>query len=97
MQIGELAQRAGVNVQTVRFYERRALLDAPKRKASGYRVYQEADLLRLRFILHAKSLGFTLGEIRRRGCGTHLTPLRAWPREGRSAPPAATEARPREA
>ena len=63
MQIGELAERAGVNVQTVRYYERRDLLPEPDRKASGYRVYEEEDLLRLRFILRAKDLGFTLSEI----------------------------------
>ena len=63
MQIGELAERAGVNVQTVRYYERRGLLPEPERKASGYRIYDEGDALRLRFILRAKALGFTLSEI----------------------------------
>jgi MerR family transcriptional regulator, copper efflux regulator len=64
MKIGELAETAGVNVQTVRFYERRGLLPAPERTESGYRSYDEPDLLRLRFILRAKVLGFTLTEIR---------------------------------
>jgi MerR family transcriptional regulator, copper efflux regulator len=64
MKIGELADSAGVNVQTVRFYERRGLLPQPERTASGYREYDEADLHRLRFILRAKELGFTLSEIR---------------------------------
>jgi MerR family copper efflux transcriptional regulator len=64
MQIGELAKQAGVNVQTIRFYERKKLLPAPKRKPSGYRVYSEEDLHRLRFIRQAKSLGFSLDEIR---------------------------------
>lgn len=63
MRIGELAERAGVNVQTVRYYERRGLLPEPDRKPSGYRLYGEEDLLRLRFILRAKALGFTLAEI----------------------------------
>jgi MerR family copper efflux transcriptional regulator len=63
MQIGELAQRAGVNVQTVRYYERRGLMPEPDRKPSGYRVYDERDVLRLKFVLRAKSLGFTLSEI----------------------------------
>lgn len=63
MTIGELARRAGVNVQTVRFYERRGLLEAPARRASGYREYGRATLERLRFIRRAQELGFTLAEI----------------------------------
>ena len=61
--IGELARRAGVNVQTVRYYERRGLLDEPTRRESGYRVYDASVLQRLRFIRRAQELGFTLGEI----------------------------------
>jgi MerR family mercuric resistance operon transcriptional regulator len=61
--IGELARRAGVNVQTVRYYERRGLLDEPERRDSGYRVYHTSVLQRLRFIRRAQELGFTLGEI----------------------------------
>ena len=64
MQIGELAQRAGVSVQTVRYYERCGLLRKPERKPSLYRVYSDADVRRLQFILHAKALGFTLDEIK---------------------------------
>ena len=64
MQIGELAEQAGVNVQTVRFYERRRLLPVPPRTHSGYREYGEQELKQLRFIRQAKSLGFTLDEIR---------------------------------
>lgn len=63
MTIGELAGRAGVGVQTVRYYERRELLPEPDRTASGYRAYTEAHLHRLRFVLRAKELGFTLSEI----------------------------------
>jgi len=63
MQIGEMAERAGVSVQAVRYYERRGLLPEPGRKASGYRIYEASDALRLRFILRAKALGFTLSEI----------------------------------
>ncbi len=61
--IGELARRAGVNVQTVRYYERRSLLDEPTRRESGYRVYDASVLQRLRFIRRAQELGFTLDEI----------------------------------
>ncbi len=51
-------------MQTVRFYERRGLLPDPQRKESGYRLYGEEDLRRLRFIRQAKSLGFSLDEIK---------------------------------
>ncbi len=64
MQIGELAEQAGVSVQTVRFYERRKLLPEPPRTHSGYREYGEQELKQLRFIRQAKGLGFTLDEIR---------------------------------
>lgn len=63
MMIGELASRAGVNVQTVRYYERRGLLREPERTSSGYRQYSTESLKRLRFIKGAQELGFTLGEI----------------------------------
>ncbi|NOY76486.1 MAG: heavy metal-responsive transcriptional regulator [Calditrichaeota bacterium] len=61
--IGQLAKQAGLNIQTIRYYERRGLLPAPKRRESGYRYYLAEDLSRLEFIKHAKSLGFSLNEI----------------------------------
>jgi MerR family transcriptional regulator, copper efflux regulator len=61
--IGKVASRAGVGVETVRFYERRGLLAEPDRKASGYRQYGEDVVARLRFIRRAKELGFTLKEV----------------------------------
>lgn len=64
MQIGELADQAGVTVQTVRFYERRRLLPEPARTDSGYRTYGPEELRRLQFIRQAKALGFSLDEIR---------------------------------
>ena len=64
MKIGELARRAGVNIDTVRYYERQGLLPKAERLASGYRVYTEEDAKRLRFVRRAKALGFTLLEIR---------------------------------
>ncbi|MEJ7747256.1 MAG: heavy metal-responsive transcriptional regulator [Luteimonas sp.] len=63
MKIGELARRAGVNIDTVRYYERQSLLPAPQRLASGYRHYDPGDVARLRFVRRAKALGFTLIEI----------------------------------
>ncbi len=65
MTIGELAKKAAVNVQTVRYYEREGLLpDAHRWPDSGYRDFDDEALLRLRFIRSAKDLGFTLREIR---------------------------------
>ena len=62
--IGQLAKRADVGVETVRFYERKALLAEPDRRPSGYRQYDEEVVDRLRFIKRAKELGFTLNEIK---------------------------------
>ncbi|HJT75997.1 MAG TPA: MerR family DNA-binding protein [Gemmataceae bacterium] len=61
--IGQIAQRAQVGVETVRFYERQGLLEEPARKESGYRQYTVDVVARLRFIRRAKELGFTLKEI----------------------------------
>ena len=61
--IGRLAKQAGVGVDTVRFYERRGLLPQPQRTASGYRMYGEETISRIRFVRRAKRLGFTLDEI----------------------------------
>ncbi|HEB85365.1 MAG TPA: MerR family transcriptional regulator [Bacteroidetes bacterium] len=63
MPIGRLAKMAGVNVETVRYYERRGLMPPPRRRASGYRHYSRRDLERMLFIRRAKELGFTLKEI----------------------------------
>lgn len=64
MKIGELANRSGVGIDTVRYYERQGLLPPPARLASGYRRYDATDIARLRFVRRAKALGFTLVEIR---------------------------------
>ena len=63
MRTGELARRAGVNIETLRFYERQRLLRSPSRTASGYRDYNEGDLEVVRFIKQCQHLGFTLKEI----------------------------------
>lgn len=60
---GEVAEQAGVNIQTVRYYERRGLLPAPARKPSGYRQYENDHVVRIRFIKRAQELGFTLSEV----------------------------------
>ncbi len=64
MQIGELARAAGVNIQTIRFYERENLLPPPPRTASGYRDYGQRDLDRVLFIRRNHEIGFTLTEVR---------------------------------
>jgi len=64
MRIGELARRTGVRVSTLRYYEQVGLLPA-QRSESGYRQFTPEAIQRVQFILHAKSLGFTLREIRR--------------------------------
>jgi MerR family copper efflux transcriptional regulator len=64
LSIGQLARRAEVAVDTVRYYERNDLLSPLGRLASGYRRYGESELRRLRFIRRAKALGFTLEDIR---------------------------------
>lgn len=62
--IGQLAEQAHVNRETVRYYERRRLLQRPSRSIAGYRVFSDDALRRLRFIRHAKVLGFSLEEIK---------------------------------
>jgi MerR family copper efflux transcriptional regulator len=61
--IGKLALEAGVNVETIRYYQRRRLLSKPQRPAAGFRSYTEQDLQRIRFIKRAQELGFSLKEI----------------------------------
>ena len=62
--IGQLAARAGVSIDTVRYYERSGLLAPQTRLASGYRRYSELQIARLRFIRRAQELGFSLKDIR---------------------------------
>lgn len=64
LKIGQVAAQGGVNLQTLRYYEREKLLPEPPRLASGYRVFSEDTVRRVRFIKRAQRLGFTLAEIR---------------------------------
>jgi|SRR5277367_5378979 len=64
MKIGELAKKAGVNIQTIRFYEREQILREPRRTASGYRAFTDEDLQHVVFIKVCQNIGFTLSEIR---------------------------------
>lgn len=74
LKVGEVAKNAGVNLQTIHYYERRGLLPKPPRTNSNYRAYPEDAVLRVRFIKRAQELGFTLKEIE------ELLSLRARPR-----------------
>src|SRR5712692_121453 len=61
--IGQIASAAHVNIQTIRYYERRGLFPTPRRTPAGYRQYAEDAVARLRFIKHAQELGFSLQEV----------------------------------
>src|SRR5687768_12664482 len=73
MRIGELARQAGVDVQTVRYYEREGLLEAPARTGSGYRTYGPQHLERLNFVRHCRSL-----DLRRLAGGVPSAANRTW-------------------
>jgi Cu(I)-responsive transcriptional regulator len=64
MRIGTVAMQSGVNVQTLRFYERQGLVAPPERSTGGYREYEPDTVQVVRFIRRAKELGFSLAEIR---------------------------------
>ncbi len=64
LKIGQVAGLAEVGVETIRFYERRGLIEEPPRRASGYRQYPPEAVARIRFIRRAKGLGFSLQEIK---------------------------------
>jgi MerR family mercuric resistance operon transcriptional regulator len=62
--IGRLAEQAGVNVETIRFYERRGLLRQPRAPASGWRVYDDSAVWVIHYIKLGRQLGFTLSELK---------------------------------
>jgi DNA-binding transcriptional MerR regulator len=64
MAIGALSKRTGVNIETIRYYERVGVLPKARRQESGRRCYAEADVRRLAFIRHARELGFELSSVR---------------------------------
>jgi DNA-binding transcriptional MerR regulator len=64
LRIGELARITGLSIKTIRYYERRGLLEQPSRTEGGYRLYGPEEVARLRFVQRAKLLGLTLEEIR---------------------------------
>ena len=62
--IGVLSRRTGINIETIRFYEKEGLIPAPPRTEGGHRVYQDEHFRRLIFIRRSRELGFTLEEVR---------------------------------
>ena len=72
--IGQVAKQANVNIETLRYYERRGLIPRPRRTVANYRVYSSDNLRRVKFIKQAQGLGFSLQEIKK------LLALRATPR-----------------
>jgi MerR family mercuric resistance operon transcriptional regulator len=64
MRIGELAERTGVKIETIRYYERIGLLRVPHRTLGGLRFYSEGDALRLHFVRRSRELGFSLEDVR---------------------------------
>lgn len=63
LKISQLSKLAGISIETIRFYERRGLLEKPPRSQSGYRLYSPKTITRIKFIKRAKELGFSLKEI----------------------------------
>jgi DNA-binding transcriptional MerR regulator len=63
MEIGELSRRSGVNIETIRYYERIGVLPKPVRQQNGRRTYVEGDARRLGFVRHARALGFDLPDV----------------------------------
>jgi DNA-binding transcriptional MerR regulator len=64
LKIGELARQTGLSIKTIRYYERRGLLEQPPRTQGGYRLYGPEEVASVRFVQRAKLLGLTLAEIR---------------------------------
>lgn len=64
MQRAELARQTGCNLETIRYYEKIGMMPDPPRTGSGYRVYDDGHVSRLRFIMRARELGFAVGQVR---------------------------------
>jgi MerR family transcriptional regulator, mercuric resistance operon regulatory protein len=64
LSIGKLSQQSGVNIETIRYYEKIGVMPAPGRSAGGFRVYEPDHLKRLSFVRRSRQLGFSLDEIR---------------------------------
>jgi MerR family mercuric resistance operon transcriptional regulator len=64
LSIGKMSKQSGVNIETIRFYEKIGVMPAPRRRANGYRLYDADHLMRLSFVRRSRELGFSLDEIR---------------------------------
>lgn len=64
MKVNELSKRTGINLETIRYYEKQGILPEPKRAANGYRQYDEESVAQLNFIKNCRTLGFSLEDIR---------------------------------
>ena len=64
LSIGALSERSGVNIETIRYYERIGVMPTPARSASGYRIYEAGHVRRLHFVRRGRELGFSLDELR---------------------------------
>jgi MerR family transcriptional regulator, mercuric resistance operon regulatory protein len=64
LQIGQVARKTGLSIDTIRFYEKSGVVPRPARTEAGYRVYREGEVANLQFIKNAQQLGFSLNEIR---------------------------------
>src|SRR5579884_2217193 len=64
IRIGKVSQATGLSIDTIRFYEKRGLLDRPLRSEGGFRLFDAEDIQRMQFIRRAQQLGFSLAEIR---------------------------------
>jgi len=62
--ISKAAQRAGVGIETIRYYQRRGLIEEPAKPVEGYRLYPEQTIARVRFIKRAQELGFSLKDVK---------------------------------
>jgi DNA-binding transcriptional MerR regulator len=69
--IGEIAQQTGVSVETLRYYEKRRLVNAPPRTEGGFRLYSGDAVQQVRFIKQAQSLGLTLDDVQQLVTGRH--------------------------
>lgn len=64
MKVNELSKRTGINLETIRYYEKQGILPEPKRAANGYRQYDEESVAQVNFIKNCRTLGFSLEDIR---------------------------------
>lgn len=64
MKVNELSKRTGINLETIRYYEKQGILPKPQRSANGYRQYDEESVAQLNFVKNCRTLGFSLEDIR---------------------------------